>query len=107
LNQNILLQLASAPFDSMRDETLVPRSGFVRQLSEATGFNKLLFPTCVRIPATSPECFRAKSTLIEKTLETKPELDTIFGGVEFREGAPWSDKYVELEIKKSKRTAQQ
>jgi ParB family chromosome partitioning protein len=43
IESNILLQLASAPFDK-QDETLVPEAGSCADCPKRTGFNKLLFP---------------------------------------------------------------
>ena len=43
IESNILLQLASAPFDK-QDETLVPDAGSCVNCPKRTGFNKLLFP---------------------------------------------------------------
>ncbi|SRR5258708_5599422 len=43
IESNILLQLASAPFDK-QDEKLVPEAGSCVNCPKRTGFNKLLFP---------------------------------------------------------------
>ena len=43
IESNILLQLASAPFDK-QDETLVLEAGSCVNCPKRTGFNKLLFP---------------------------------------------------------------
>ena len=43
IESNILLQLASVPFDK-QDETLVPEAGSCANCPKRTGFNKLLFP---------------------------------------------------------------
>ena len=43
IESNILLQLASAPFDK-QDETLAPEAGSCVNCPKRTGFNKLLFP---------------------------------------------------------------
>jgi len=43
IESNILLQLASAPFDK-QDEALVPEAGSCANCPKRTGFNKLLFP---------------------------------------------------------------
>jgi hypothetical protein len=43
IESNILLQLASAPFDK-QDETLVAEAGSCSNCPKRTGFNKLLFP---------------------------------------------------------------
>jgi len=103
IESNILLQLASAPFDK-QDETLVPEAGSCANCPKRTGFNKLLFPDVRKDSCTSPDCFRAKiDACVKKTLETKPHLIQISAAWNSREGAPLGrNQYVELEIKKSK-----
>ena len=103
IESNILLQLASAPFDK-QDETLVPEAGSCANCPKRTGFNKLLFPDVRTDSCTSPDCFRAKiDASVKKTLETKPQLIQISAAWNSREGAPLGrNHYVELEIKKSK-----
>jgi len=103
IESNILLQLASAPFDK-QDETLVPEAGSCANCPKRTGFNKLLFPDVRKDSCTSPDCFRAKiDASVKKTLETKPQLVQISAAWNSREGAPVGrNQYVELEIKKAK-----
>ena len=103
IESNILLQLASAPFDK-QDETLVPEAGSCANCPKRTGFNKLLFPDVRKDSCTSPDCFRAKiDASVRKTLETKPQLIQISAAWNTREGAPLGrNQYVELEIKKPK-----
>jgi ParB family chromosome partitioning protein len=103
IESNILLQLASAPFDK-QDETLVPDAGSCVNCPKRTGFNKLLFPDVQKDSCTSPDCFRAKiDACVKKTLETKPQLIQISAAWNSREGAPLGrNLYVELEIKKPK-----
>jgi ParB family chromosome partitioning protein len=103
IESNILLQLASAPFDK-QDETLVPEAGSCANCPKRTGFNKLLFPDVRKDSCTSPDCFRAKiDACVKKTLETKPQLIQISAAWNSREGAPLGrNQYVELEIKKAK-----
>jgi ParB family transcriptional regulator, chromosome partitioning protein len=103
IESNILLQLASAPFDK-QDETLVPEAGSCANCPKRTGFNKLLFPDVRKDSCTSPDCFRAKiDASVKKTLETKPQLIQISAAWNSREGAPLGrNRYVELEIKKAK-----
>jgi len=103
IESNILLQLASAPFDK-QDETLVPEAGLCANCPKRTGFNKLLFPDVRKDSCTSPDCFRAKiDASVKKTLETKPQLVQISAAWNSREGAPLGrNKYVELEIRKPK-----
>ena len=103
IESNILLQLASAPFDK-QDETLVPEAGSCANCPKRTGFNKLLFPDVRKDSCTSPDCFRAKiDACVKKTLETKPQLIQISAAWNSREGTPLGrNHYVELEIKKAK-----
>ena len=103
IESNILLQLASAPFNK-QDETLVPEAGSCVNCPKRTGFNKLLFPDVRKDSCTSPDCFRAKiDASVKKTLETKPQLIQISAAWNSREGAPLGrNRYVELEIKKPK-----
>jgi len=103
IESNILLQLASAPFDK-QDETLVPEAGSCVNCPKRTGFNRLLFPDVRKDSCTSPDCFRAKiDACVKKTLETKPQLIQISAAWNSREGAPLGrNHYVELEIKKAK-----
>ena len=103
IESNILLQLASAPFDK-QDETLIPEAGSCVNCPKRTGFNKLLFPDVRKDSCTSPDCFRAKiDASVKKTLETKPQLIQISAAWNSREGAPLGrNQYVELEIKKPK-----
>ena len=103
IESNILLQLASAPFDK-QDETLVPNAGSCINCPKRTGFNKLLFPDVQKDSCTSPDCFRAKiDACVKKTLETKPQLIQISAAWNSREGAPLGrNQYVELEVKKPK-----
>ncbi len=103
IESNILLQLASAPFDK-QDETLVPEAGSCVNCPKRSGFNKLLFPDVRKDSCTSPDCYRAKiDACVKKTLEAKPQLIQISAAWNSREGAPLGrNRYVELEIKKPK-----
>src|ERR1700687_6243031 len=103
IESNILLQLASAPFDK-QDEGLVPAAGSCSNCPKRTGFNKLLFADVRKDSCTDPQCFRAKiDAHVSKTLETKPQLVQISSAWNTREGAPLGkNRYVELEIKKAK-----
>jgi ParB family chromosome partitioning protein len=98
IESNILLQLASAPFDK-QDETLVPEAGSCANCPKRTGFNKLLFPDVRKDSCTSPKI----DACVTRTLETKPQLIQISAAWNSREGAPLGrNQYVELEIKKPK-----
>jgi ParB family transcriptional regulator, chromosome partitioning protein len=104
IESNILLQLASAPFDK-QDETLIPVAGSCVNCPKRTGFNKLLFGDVVRKDScTDPNCFRAKiDASVTRTLEAKPQIVQISSAWNTREGAPLGrNRYVELEIKKPK-----
>ena len=103
IESNILLQLASAPFDK-QDETLVPEAGSCGNCPKRTGFNKLLFRDVRKDSCTDPQCFRAKvDAHVAKTMEAKPELVQISSAWNTREGAPLGrNRYVELQFKKAK-----
>jgi ParB family chromosome partitioning protein len=103
IESNILLQLASAPFDK-QDEALVPAAGSCSNCPKRTGFNKLLFADVRKDSCTDPQCFRAKiDAHVSKTLETKPQLVQISSAWNTREGALLGkSRYVELDIKKAK-----
>ena len=86
IESNILLQLASAPFDK-QDETLVPEAGSCANCPKRTGFNKLLFPDVRKDSCTSPDCFRAKiDASREKDSGNQAAANTDFSGVEFPRG---------------------
>src|SRR5208282_4626040 len=104
IESNILLQLASVPFDK-QDETLVPAAGSCINCPKRTGFNKLLFGDIVRKDSCSdPQCFRAKiDAHVSKTLEAKPRLVQVSSAYNTREGAPLGrNRYVELQTKNTK-----
>ena len=61
IESNILLQLASVPFDK-QDETLVPEVGSCANCPKRTGFNKLLFPDVQKEAALTPSAFVTSST---------------------------------------------
>jgi ParB family transcriptional regulator, chromosome partitioning protein len=103
IESNILLQLASVPFDK-QDETLVTAAGSCVNCPKRTGFNKLLFADVRKDSCTDPQCFRAKvDAHIARTMEKKPELVQISSAWNTREGAPLGrNGYVELQIRKAK-----
>lgn len=103
IESNILLQLASAPFDK-QDEALIPAAGSCANCPKRTGFNKLLFADVRKDSCTDPQCFRSKiDAHVAKTLESKPQLVQISSSWNTREGAPLGrNRYVELEVKKAK-----
>lgn len=103
IESNILLQLASAPFDK-QDEALVPAAGSCSNCPKRTGYNKLLFADVCKDSCTDPKCFRAKiDAHVSKTLESKPKLVQISSAFSTREGALLGrNQYVELEMNKAK-----
>src|SRR5579872_3939329 len=103
IESNILLQLASGPFDK-QDERLVSAAGSCVNCPKRTGFNKLLFADVRKDSCTDPQCFRAKiDAHVAKTLESKPTLVQISSAWNSRDGAPLGrNRYVELQIKKTK-----
>jgi ParB family transcriptional regulator, chromosome partitioning protein len=103
IESNILLQLASVPFDK-QDETLITAAGSCVNCPKRTGFNKLLFADVRKDSCTDPQCFKLKlDGHIARTLEKKPELIQISSAFSTREGAPLGrSRYVELQIKNSK-----
>jgi len=103
IESNILLQLASVPFDK-QDETLIPGAGSCGDCPKRTGFNKLLFADVRKDSCTDPQCFRAKiDAHVSKALQSKPNLVQISSVWNTREGAPLGrNRYVELEFKKVK-----
>ena len=103
IESNILLQLASVPFDK-QDEALVPAAGSCINCVKRTGLNKLLFADVRKDSCTDPQCFRAKvDAHIAKAMVKKPELVQISSAWNTREGAPLGrTRYVELQIKKAK-----
>jgi ParB family chromosome partitioning protein len=103
IESNILLQLASVPFDK-QDETLIPAAGSCVNCSKRTGFNKLLFADVRKDSCSDPQCFRAKlDEHISRQVQKKPELVQISSAWNTREGAPLGrNRYVELQIKKAK-----
>jgi len=101
IESNILLQLASAPFDK-QDETLVPEAGSCANCPKRTGFNKLLFPDVRKDHARLPIVPGQDDACVKKALETKPQLIQISAAWN-SEGAPLGrNQYVEMEIKKPK-----
>ena len=103
IESNILLQLASAPFDK-QDETLLPKAGSCANCPRRTGFNKLLFADVRKDSCTDPQCFQAKiDAHVKKTIETRPKLVQISSAwsSSSRDGAPLGrNRYVELDIRK-------
>jgi len=105
---NILLELDAAPF-AKNDETLLPEAGSCINCPKRTGFNSLLFPDVRKDSCLDGQCYRVKiDQHIARTIEKKPALVQISSGWSgsSREGAPLGrNRYVELEVKKSKTQA--
>lgn len=101
IESNILLQLASAPFDK-QDETLLPKAGSCANCPKRTGFNKLLFADVRKDSCTDPQCFQAKiDAHVKQTVETRPKLVQISSAWSSRDGVPLGrNRYVELDIRK-------
>lgn len=102
IESNILLQLASAPFDKQH-ETLLPKVGSCANCPKRTGFNTLLFPDVRKDSCIDPQCFQAKiDAHMKQTVETRPKLVQISSAWSSREGAPLGrNRYVELDTRKS------
>ena len=104
IESNILLQLASAPFDK-QDETLLSKAGSCANCPKRTGFNKLLFVDIRKDSCTAPQCFQAKTDAhIKNAVESKPQLIQISSSwsSSSREGAPLGrNRYIELDIRKT------
>ena len=104
IESNILMQLASAPFDK-QDETLLPQCGSCVNCPKRTGFNKLLFADVRKNSCTDPQCFQAKiDAHVKKIIESRPKLVQISSAWNSgsREGAPLGrNRYVELDIRKT------
>src|SRR6185312_12308286 len=101
IESNILLQLASAPFDK-QDDALLPKAGSCTNCPKRTGLNKLLFADVRNDSCTDPQCFRAKiDAHVKKTIETRPKLVQISSAWSSRDGALLGrNRYVELDIRK-------
>ena len=86
IESNILLQLASAPFDK-QDETLVPEAGSCANCPKRTGFNKLLFPDVRKDSCTSTRMFPGQDRRFrEEDSGNQAAANPDFGGVEFPRG---------------------
>ena len=86
IESNILLQLASAPFDK-QDETLVPEAGSCVNCPKRTGFNKLLFPDVRKGFMHFARLFPGQDRRFrEKDSGNQAAANPDFGGVEFPRG---------------------
>ena len=110
IEQNILLELASAPF-SKEDAQLVPEAGSCVECPKRTGHNTLLFDEMSNIDRCSdPKCYQAKlDQHVKQTVAAKPKLvqiSTAYGKP--AEGSPVipRNKYVEIRHDKPQRKEQ-
>jgi ParB family chromosome partitioning protein len=74
IEQNILLELGSVPFDK-NDEALLPEAGSCASCFKRTGYNTLLFGEALKDSCSDAACFHAKlSKFVEQQLTAKPNL---------------------------------
>jgi ParB family chromosome partitioning protein len=101
IQQNILLELAAAPF-SKDSETLLPQAGSCVNCPKRTGFNKLLFADVRKDSCTDPQCFQAKTDAhVAAALQKEPQLVQISNDYRNRsETVLGKNKYVELQVEK-------
>ena len=100
IQQNILMELAAAPFNK-EDGSLLPEAGSCANCPKRTGFNKLLFAEVRKDSCTDPQCFQAKlSAHVSTSLTKKPQLVQISNDYRTRENVLGKNRYVELELKK-------
>lgn len=100
IQQNILMELAAAPF-SKDDERLLPQAGSCASCPKRTGFNKLLFSEVRKDSCTDPQCFQAKlDAHVTAATSKKPQLVQISNDYRTRENVLGRNKYVELQVKK-------
>ena len=101
IEQNILLSLASVPFDKS-DATLVPEAGSCAECPKRTGFNTLLFgEMSQRDQCTDAACLNNKvGRFIERQIEAKPKLVQITTSHGTRNDGPVlpRNRYVALQL---------
>jgi ParB family transcriptional regulator, chromosome partitioning protein len=74
IEQNILLELGTVPFDKS-DETLVPEAGSCDNCLKRTGVNTLLFAGASTDSCTDAACYNGKmSRFVELQVAAKPQL---------------------------------
>jgi ParB family transcriptional regulator, chromosome partitioning protein len=74
VEQNILLELGTVPFDKS-DETLVPEAGSCDNCLKRTGVNTLLFGDALGDSCTDAACYNGKmSKFVELQVTAKPQL---------------------------------
>jgi ParB family chromosome partitioning protein len=112
IEQNILLELASAPF-SKEDAQLVPEAGPCVECPKRTGHNVLLFTDLGASQPDScsdPKCFQAKlDAHVKLTIAAKPKLvqiSTAYGQPKNGSAAIPRNKYIEVRQDKPQRKDQ-
>jgi ParB family transcriptional regulator, chromosome partitioning protein len=74
IEQNILLELDSVPFDK-NDASLVPEAGSCASCSKRTGYNTLLFGEALKDSCSDAACFNVKlGKFVEQQVAAKPNL---------------------------------
>ena len=74
IEQNILLQLDSVPFDK-GDEALVPEAGACTTCPKRTGYNTLLFGEALQDSCSDAACYNRKiDAFVQQHLTAKPNL---------------------------------
>jgi ParB family chromosome partitioning protein len=109
IEQNILLQLDSVPFDK-NDPTLVPEAGSCADCVKRTGYNTLLFGDATKDSCSDVACFSQKmSKFIEQEVAAKPNLVQISTnfGIPSTDSVLRRGKYMALQLnaKPAKRSA--
>ncbi len=101
IQQNILMELAAAPF-SKDDENLLAEAGSCANCPKRTGYNKLLFADVQKDSCTDPQCFQTKiDAHLVAALQKKPQLVQISNDYRSRnESVLGKSKYIELQVKK-------
>ena len=112
IEQNILLELTSAPFSKV-DAQLVPEAGSCIECPKRTGHNVLLFTDLGASQPDScsdPKCFQAKlDAHVKQTIAAKPKLvqiSTAYGQSKDGSAAIPRNKYVEVRKDKPQRKEQ-
>ena len=112
IEQNILLELTSAPF-SKEDAQLVPEAGSCIECQKRTGHNVLLFTDLGASQPDScsdPRCFQVKlDAHVKQTIATKPKLvqiSTAYGQPKDGSSVIPRNRYVEVRQDKPQRNEQ-
>jgi ParB family chromosome partitioning protein len=100
IEQNILLQLDSVPFDKA-DEALVPEAGGCTTCPKRTGYNTLLFGEALKDSCSDAGCFNQKiDAFVQRRVTAKPNLVQISTGwVDSKNGTVLGrGRYVALQL---------